>query len=96
MNELSSDNRGRRKILAIVVRYFSLTPELQWLFLSSKMAKDMRWHGLDTSNAGLMRHPSDSKAWKEFDSTNNWFVADPRNICLALDTDGFNSQGNIS
>ena len=37
-----------------------------------------------------MRHPADSKAWKHLDELYPEFAADPRNIRLALSTDGFN------
>ncbi|XP_039129148.1 uncharacterized protein LOC120265343 [Dioscorea cayenensis subsp. rotundata] len=93
---LSKGNRDRRKIPAKVVRYFPLRPCLQRLFLSSKPAKDMRWHSLDGNNDGLLRHPRDSEAWKRFDSTNSLFAANPRNVCVALTTDGFNPHGNMS
>ena len=43
-----------------------------------------------------MRHPRDFKTWKNFDLANSWFVAGPRNMRLALVTDGFNPHGNMS
>ncbi|KAL3639371.1 THO complex subunit 7 [Castilleja foliolosa] len=43
-----------------------------------------------------MRHPADSTAWKEFDKEYPGFAADPRNVRLALVTDGFNPFGNMS
>ena len=96
MDDLCGSNRVTRKVLAKVVRYFPLKPRLQQLFLSSKTAKDMIWHSFDTNNDGPVRHPRDSKAWKHFDLTNSWFATDPRNVRLALATDGFNPHGNIS
>ena len=83
LDDLFGSNRTKRKVPAKVVRYFPLKPRLQQLFLSSKTAKDMIWHSLDTNNDGLVRQPRDSKAWKNFDLTNSWFAADPRNMRLA-------------
>ena len=71
LDDLCGSNRAKRKVSAKMVRYFPLKPRLQRLFLSSKIAKDMIWHSLDTNNDGLVRHPRDSKAWKHFDLINS-------------------------
>jgi hypothetical protein len=91
-----SDGNKQKKVPAKVLRYFPLKPRLQRLFLSSKTAEDMRWHAVDPKNDGMMRHPRDSKAWKEFDLTHPWFASDPRNVRLALASDGFNPFGMMS
>ncbi|KAK2436386.1 hypothetical protein QL285_021384 [Trifolium repens] len=91
-----SDGNKQKKVPAKVLRYFPLKPRLQRLFLSSKTAEDMRWHAVDPKNDGMMRHPRDSKAWKEFDLTHPWFASDPRNVRLALASDGFNPFGMVS
>ena len=88
--------RKKNKIPAKVLRYFPLKPRLQRLFLSSKTAEDMRWHATDTNNDGMLRHPRDSEAWKKFDLTHTWFSSDPRNVRLALASDGFNPFGVMS
>jgi hypothetical protein len=31
-----------------------------------------------------LNHPSDGKAWKDFDKQHDWFAKDPRNIRLGL------------
>jgi len=46
--------------------YFPLTPRLQRLYASNATAKHMRWHS-EHEIDGVMRHPSDSPAWKHFD-----------------------------
>ncbi|KAL3651956.1 hypothetical protein CASFOL_004958 [Castilleja foliolosa] len=43
-----------------------------------------------------MRHPADSAAWKDFDRDYPQFAAEPRNVRLALATDGFNPFGDMS
>ncbi|CAM8918521.1 unnamed protein product [Rhodiola kirilowii] len=42
---------------------------------------------------GLIRHPADSEAWKEFDINFPDFAQDVRNVHLGLATDGFNPFG---
>ena len=67
------------------------------MYMSKKMAEDMRWHNekrVDDRN--ILRHPADSKAWKEFDKTYPNFSKDPRNVRLGLASDGFNPFGNLS
>lgn len=78
------------KIPQKVLRYFPLIPRLQRLFMSSKTAKSMRWHHEKRKQDGKLRHPADGKAWKEFDELHPEFSADPRNVRLALSSDGFN------
>ncbi|XP_039116440.1 uncharacterized protein LOC120251851 [Dioscorea cayenensis subsp. rotundata] len=80
-NDNSGNNRGRRKIPAKLVRYFPLKPRLQ---------------RSDTNVDGLLRHPRDCEAWKKFDLINSHFAADPRNVRLALATDGFNPYGSMN
>ena len=43
-----------------------------------------------------MSHPADGEAWQDFDRNHKTFVDDPRNLRLAVATDGFNPFGNFS
>ena len=52
------------------------------------------WHKEKRIDDEYMRHPADSKAWKDFDNTFPWFAEDPRNVRLTLAADGFNPFGN--
>uniref|UniRef100_A0A803Q9D4 Uncharacterized protein n=1 Tax=Cannabis sativa TaxID=3483 RepID=A0A803Q9D4_CANSA len=45
---------------------------------------------------GVMRHPVDGSAWKEFDARYPDFVRDPRNVRLGLAAHGFNPFKNLS
>ncbi|XP_038706800.1 uncharacterized protein LOC120002208 isoform X2 [Tripterygium wilfordii] len=72
------------------MRYFPLRPRLQRLFMSSKTAKFMRWHAEERLNDGILRHPTDSLAWKDFDQRNITFADEVRNVRLGLASDGFN------
>ncbi|XP_057723471.1 uncharacterized protein LOC130939378 [Arachis stenosperma] len=49
-----------------------------------------------SNNDGFLRHPRDAEAWKKFDTKYTNFSADPRNVRLALASDGFNPFGNMS
>ncbi|XP_040367423.1 uncharacterized protein LOC112178107 [Rosa chinensis] len=80
---------GKQKA-AKQARYFPLKPRLQRLFMSSKTAKLMRWHGEERTDDGVFRHPADSLAWKDFDQKHTNFSGDIRNVRLGLASDGFN------
>ncbi|XP_058787489.1 uncharacterized protein LOC131661866 isoform X2 [Vicia villosa] len=86
----SDDVEGRKKIPAKVLRWFPLKSRLQRLFMSSKTASSMTWHEDSRTRDGLMRHPADSFAWKDFDHRYPDFSSDPRNVRLGLASDGFN------
>ncbi|KAJ9539379.1 hypothetical protein OSB04_032112 [Centaurea solstitialis] len=83
------------KIPMKTVRYFPLTPRLQRLYMSKYTASHMRWHGQrETSpDDDVLRHPSDGKAWKDFDRSYPQFSSDIRNVRIALSTDGFSPFG---
>ncbi|KAL3637841.1 hypothetical protein CASFOL_018289 [Castilleja foliolosa] len=85
-----------KKIPHKILRYFPLKPRLQRLFMSEKTSKKMVWHNEKQVNDEYMRHPADSAAWKDFDKEFPQFAEDPRNVRLALATDGFNPFGNMS
>ncbi|KAJ0592692.1 hypothetical protein HanHA300_Chr03g0088101 [Helianthus annuus] len=82
-------NPPKRKALKIL-RWFPLKPRLQRLFTSSKTSNLMKWHHLERVKDGKLRHPADALAWKDFDEKFPEFATDPRNVRLALATDGFN------
>ncbi|CAL9001938.1 unnamed protein product [Prunus brigantina] len=67
------------------------------MFMSKHTASQMRWHfDKRVDEYGVMRHPTDSIAWKEFDRMYPEFAQEPRNIRLGLATDGFNPFGSMS
>ncbi|XP_028110420.1 uncharacterized protein LOC114308923 [Camellia sinensis] len=90
-----NDGKGK-KIPHKILRYFPLTPRLQRLYMSRKTAGDMRWHKEKRVNDGILRHPADGEAWKDFDRQHAVFAQEPRNVRLGLATDGFNPFGNLS
>ncbi|CAN1750149.1 hypothetical protein LINPERHAP1_LOCUS3952 [Linum perenne] len=92
----TNDGKGK-KIPWKILRYFPLKPRLRRLFMSNKTAREMRWHKEKRNNdESLLRHPADSKQWKDFDKEFPWFAEDSRNIRLGLASDGFNPFGNMS
>ena len=86
----SDDVECRKKIPAKILRWFPLIPRLQRLFVSPKTACSMIWHEVGRTKDGLLRHPADSFAWKDFDCQYPDFACDARNVRLGLATDGFN------
>ena len=53
----------------------------------------MRWPYEHEVEQGLMRHPSDSLAWKHFNQIHPDFAIESRNVRLGLCTDGFQPFG---
>ncbi|XP_031116582.1 uncharacterized protein LOC116020237 [Ipomoea triloba] len=72
--------------------YFPLVPRLQRLYASNATANDMKWHANSVED-GIMRHPSDSLAWKHFNRIYPDFASEIRNVRLGLCTDGFQPFG---
>lgn len=54
----------------------------------------MTWHAEQRVEDGLMRHPADSPSWRNVDYIWPDFDSEPRNIHLALATDGINPHNN--
>ncbi|XP_021717050.1 uncharacterized protein LOC110684923 isoform X1 [Chenopodium quinoa] len=88
----SGENKDVKKDKpAKVFRYFPLIPRLKRLFMSSRTAEDMIWHEKDRDKQeGILRHPADASAWKDFDDKYRDFSSDPRSVRLGLASDGFN------
>ena len=64
--------------------------------MSGQRAKDMRWYIDKRVDDGIIRHPTDSEEWKEFDLQHPDFALEPHNVRLGLATDGFNPFGNMN
>nr|XP_027083699.1 uncharacterized protein LOC113706000 [Coffea arabica] len=86
----------KRKIPQKVLWHFPLKARLQRLFMSSKIASQMRWHEEKRTKDGCMRHLADSPAWQTFDHLHPEFAKDCRNVRLGLASDGFNPFNNMS
>jgi len=88
-------SRGKTLVAHKKLRYFSITPRLQRLFMSPRTVEHMTWHQSHNAVDGVMVHPSDGEAWKHFNSVHPHFSAESRNVCLGLCTDRFNPFGSF-
>ncbi|XP_060966845.1 uncharacterized protein LOC115703952 [Cannabis sativa] len=94
---ITSENLGAKKVPHKVMRYFPLISRLKRLYTSRHTAKYMVWHHSGKSkDEGVVRHPVDGAAWKDFDAKHPDFASEPRNVSLGLAADGFNPFGNMS
>jgi hypothetical protein len=63
--------------------------------LSLRTAKHMTWHQSHNTVNGVMVHPSNGEAWKQFNSVHPYFSVESRNVRLGLCTDEFNPFGSF-
>ena len=56
----------------------------------------MRWFIDKRVDDGIIRHPTNSEEWKEFDLQHPDFSLERCNVRLELAKDGFNPFGNIN
>ncbi|KAI5343170.1 hypothetical protein L3X38_011046 [Prunus dulcis] len=66
------------------------------MFQSHETAKSLTWHAARKSIDGQMSHPADSPSWKLLDDKWPEFGNKPRNLRLALSSDGFNPHSSLS
>ena len=91
------DETGSKRVPHKVLRHFPLLPRLKRIFASKQTSEETQWHKkVRKPVANVMSHPADGEAWKDFDRKYPGFANDPRNLRLALATDGFNPFGNMS
>jgi hypothetical protein len=67
--------KGKTLVAYKKLRYFSITPRIQRLFMSPRTAKHMTSHQSHDAVDGVMVHPSDGEAWKHFNSVHPHFSA---------------------
>ena len=89
-------DEGKQGVPAKVLWYFSPIPRFKRWFQSKETAKSLTWHADDRIVDGLLRHPADSPTWKLVDEKWPDFAAEPRNLRLALSTDGINPYSSLS
>ena len=78
---------GQNKTPRKVLRYLPIKDRLQRLYAHEEIARLLQSHS--RSQSGNMVHPCDGEAWQQFDEDFQDFAQDPRNVRLALATDGF-------
>ncbi|KAA0047739.1 transposase [Cucumis melo var. makuwa] len=86
-------NEERKQTPSKVIWYFPPIPRFKRLFRSIECAENLTWHASERIEDGKLRHPADSPAWKLVDFKWLDFGSEPRNLRLALSTDGVNPHG---
>ncbi|XP_024200594.1 uncharacterized protein LOC112203928 [Rosa chinensis] len=94
--KLGKAKTEKEGILAKVLWYFPLIPRLKRLYQSANTSKNLTWHDHGRKKDGMMRHPADSLTWDLIDKTWPEFGNEPRNLRLALSSDGFNPHSSLS
>ncbi|KAL4021068.1 hypothetical protein IC575_019857 [Cucumis melo] len=79
-----------------VMWYFSPIPIFERMFRSKETSKLLTWHGRKREVNDLLQHPKDALSWKKIDNLWPEFGSEPRNLRLALSTDGVNPHGDLS
>ncbi|XP_057529755.1 uncharacterized protein LOC130808293 [Amaranthus tricolor] len=87
---------GTSRIPSKVLRYFPIKKKLQRLYMCAETASFMTWHKTAGEKDGLLQHPANGQAWINFDKIYESFSKEPRNVRLALATDGFNPFNTMS
>lgn len=64
-------------------------------YQSPKTTKTLTWHANKREVDGKLRHPADSPSWKFVDEKWPEFGKEPRNLRLALSSDGINSHSSL-
>ena len=88
--KLGKEGKELLNVPAKVLWYFPLIPRLKRMYQSAKTSKDLTWHDHGRKKDGMMRHPADSPTWNLIDQKWPEFGSEPRNLRLALSSDGFN------
>ncbi|KAI5343870.1 hypothetical protein L3X38_011746 [Prunus dulcis] len=90
------DSILKEGVSAKVVWYFPPIPRFKRMFQSHETTKSLTWHAARKSIDGQMSHPADSPSWKILDDKWPEFGNEPRNLRLALSSDGFNPHSSLS
>ena len=86
------------KVAVKILWYLPFIKRIQRLYLSEETATQMMWHKKgkrysDELGRKKMGHPSDGKAWQNFDVKHPVEAAEAGNVRIAIITDGFNPYG---
>ena len=88
--------KRKKKVSKRVLGHVSLILRLQRLYALEITVKDMRWHAEERRDDGILSHPADSDAWKDFDKKHVENSLAPHNVRLGLATDRFNPFANMN
>lgn len=84
-----------RKVPALAMWYLPMIDRLKRMFSNPRDAELLIWHDVVRRKDGKLRHPADARQWKTFDLKHPEFSDDPRNIRMAISTDGMNPFGEM-
>ncbi|BFG21094.1 hypothetical protein CerSpe_073680 [Prunus speciosa] len=88
--KVTKKNVEKKGVPAKVLWYFPPIPRFKRMFKSFETSKSLTWHDESRIKDGRLRHPADSPSWKMVDHM--W----PRNLRLALSSDGINPHCSLS
>ncbi|XP_073298510.1 uncharacterized protein [Primulina huaijiensis] len=88
--KLGNKSKVNEGIPATVLWYFPPIPRFQRMFRNKEISKELTWHADKRIHDGYLRHPGDSTSWKLVDRMWPDFAYEPRNLRLAVSTDGIN------
>ncbi|XP_024172337.1 uncharacterized protein LOC112178421 [Rosa chinensis] len=94
--KVCKNKKEREGVPAKVLWYFPPIPRFKKMFQSVETSKNLTWHATERNKDGFIRHPADSKSWKLVDEKWPDFGYEPRNLRLALSSDGFNPYSSLS
>ncbi|XP_040361928.1 uncharacterized protein LOC121048928 [Rosa chinensis] len=94
--KICKNKKEREGVPAKVLWYFPPIPRFKRMFQSIETSKSLTWHATDRNKDSLIRHPADSASWKLVDEKWPDFGNEPRNLQLALSSDGFNPHSTLS
>jgi hypothetical protein len=87
---------GHNKVPKKILKDFPLIPKLKIMFQVLNLSELMRWHRVNISHDGLVRHAPDSKAHAHIDETWPDFATDLQNLRLVATLNGVNPFSNQS
>jgi len=94
INVLNVGHCAIRKLAPIkVVWYLPIIPRFRRMYHNAQDAKNLRWHSEERICDGKLRHPAYSPQWAKVDHDYPNFGKEPRNLHLALSSDGINLHG---
>ncbi|TYK11037.1 transposase [Cucumis melo var. makuwa] len=99
MSRWKIPKNSKKKVKNVPVKvmwYFSPIPRFERMFRSKETSKLLTWHARKRQVNDLLQHPKDALSWKKIDNLWPEFGSEPRNLRLALSTDGVNPHGDPS
>ena len=94
--KVTKKNVVKKGVSTKVLWYFPPIPRFKRMFKSLETSKSLTWHNEAQIKDGRLRHPADSPSWKMVDHMWLDFACEPRNLRLAISSDGINPHSSLS